>query len=425
MGAECPKQESGGAIVANGDRLLSVEEAGARLKAVRPPLAAEIVDVADALGRTLAEPVAARCALPPFDRAAMDGYAVRAADVAAGVALPLAGKTLAGEPAGRLAPGAAWRIFTGAPMPAGADAVVEQEAATLAAGGVALARVPRPGRNLMRRGHERRAGAEVAAAGDRLTAAHLGLLAGAGAARVAVKRRLRVAVVEVGSELAPPGTVLAPGHIYGVHRVWVPAAAAEWGGAVVSAAHVRDDAAAIAAAVEAGLAAADLVVTTGGVSVGEADLVPSVLDEIAVPLFWRVAMHPGKAVAAAHRGSQLVMALSGNPGAAYLSAMVLLGPWWAAVHGARLVDRWSTAPLVDGFFRPTREPRYLAVRRTDGGVAADLPQGADMLTTYVAADGLAVVPAGAPAVDPGTVLPLWETPGIGGLSPRWAAMGRD
>ncbi len=407
--------------MASENRLLSVEEAEARLQSVKPALGCEAVGLADALGRTLAEPVEAALALPPFDRAAMDGYAVRAADAAAGGPLPIAGKTLAGEPGGVLPPGAAWRIFTGAPVPVGADAVVEQEAAALAAGGVLLARVPRPGRNIMRQGHERMAGALVAAAGDRLTVAHLGLLAAVGAGRVVVWARPRVAVVEVGSELRAPGERLAPGQIYGVHRLWVPAAVAEWGGAVASVAHVPDDPQAIAEELEGGLARADLVVVTGGVSVGEADFVPGVLERHAEPLFWRVAMHPGKAVAAAHRGQQLVMALSGNPGAAYLSAMVLLAPWWAALHGGRLVGRWSTEPLVDGFGRPTREPRYLGVRRVAGGVAADLPQSADVLTTYLHASGLARVPADSPAVEPGTPLPFWETPGIGGLAPRWTA----
>ncbi len=404
-----------------GDSLISVGDAQERLQEVRPALGRERVPVASALGRTLAEPLSTPIPLPPFDRAAMDGYAVRAADVAAGAVLPVAGRTLAGDSPGRLAPGRAWRVFTGAPIPANADSVVEQEAVRGGAGGVVFGRPVPVGRNIMRQGHERLAGATVAAVGDRLTVAHLGLLASAGIDDMLVWARPRVAVVEVGSELAPAGAALGPGHIYGVHRVWIPAAVAEWGGQVVSVVHVPDDRADIGRAVDNALGVADLVLTTGGVSVGDADFLPDVLAELATPLFWRVAMHPGRAVAAARRRDRLIVALSGNPGAAYLSAMVLVAPWWAYVHGGRLVGRQSVEPLIGGFPRPTREPRYLSVRRVPGGVAADLPTGADVLTSYLHADGLAIVPAGAPVVPSGTAVSYWETPGVGGMSPRWMA----
>ena len=404
--------------------MIAVEEALTRLAAVRPALSRERLPVASALGRTLAEPLSAPLPLPPFDRAAMDGYAVRAADVAEGVVLPVAGRTLAGDPPGRVAPGTAWRIFTGAPMPVGADSVVEQEMVTPGAHGAAFGRAVAAGRNVMRQGHERRAGEALAQVGDRLTVAHLGLLASTGMTEVWVWSRPRVAIVEVGSELAPAGTALAPGRIYGVHRVWIPAAAAEWGGQVVSCVHVPDDRAAIGRAVDDALGAADLVVTTGGVSVGDADFLPGVLAEHATPLFWRVSMHPGRAVAAARHGDRLLVALSGNPGAAYLSAMVLVAPWWAAAHHGRLVGRHSVEPLIGGFSRPTREPRYLCVRRVPGGVAADLPMGADVLTSYLMADGLAIVPENSPAVASGTSVSYWETPGVGGMSPRWVAAAR-
>lgn len=404
--------------------MISVGDAQARLQEVRPALGRERVPVASALGRTLAEPLATPFPLPPFDRAAMDGYAVRAADVTAGVVLPVAGRTLAGDPPGQLAPGCAWRIFTGAPIPADADTVVEQEAVRVTADGAAFARPAPLGRNIMRQGHERVAGSMVAAEGDRLTVAHLGLLASVGIADTVVWTRPRVAVVEVGSELMSAGAVLGPGHIYGVHRVWIPAAVAEWGGQVVSVVHAPDDRGAIARAVDDALEVADLVLTTGGVSVGDADFLPEVLAELATPLFWRVAMHPGRAVAAACRRDRLIVALSGNPGAAYLSAMVLVAPWWAYVHGGRLVERQSIEPLVGGFPRPTREPRYLAVRRVLGGVAADLPTGADVLTSYLYADGLAIVPAGSPVVPSGTAVSYWEMPGVGGMTPRWMAAKR-
>jgi len=404
--------------------LTSVAAARERLGAVRPPLAVEWVPTAEAVGRTIAAPVRTTIPMPPFARAAMDGYAVRADDLSRlGTVLPIGGRTLAGEPPGQLLPHQAWRIFTGAPLPTGADAVVEQEAVEVVGPQVRVAQAVRAGRNVMPRGHEVPEGGRLVDVGERLGVLHLGVLAAAGLERVPVWQRPPVAIVEVGSELEPLGAVLGPGRIFGVHRVWVPAAVKELGGEVRSIVSVADEPHAITTALEQAWAVAPLVITTGGVSVGEADFLPDILTRVGTRLFWRVAMHPGKAVAAAQQGSErLVIALSGNPGAAFLSWLVLLSPWWAAWHRGHLVVPHAVLPLVDGFPRPTRETRYLRVQREADGLHLSSSQSADALTSYLLADGLAVVSEQSPPVPPGTPLPFCQPPGMGGRQPAWTAL---
>jgi molybdopterin molybdotransferase len=403
-----------------------VAAARERLGAVRPPLSVEWVPTVEAVGRTVAAPVHARVALPPFARAAMDGYAVRTEDLSRlDTVLPVGGRTLAGEPPGQMLPHQAWRIFTGAPLPVGADAVVEQEAVELLGPRVRVSRAVRAGRNVMPQGHELPDGGRLVDVGERLSVLHLGVLAAAGLERVPVWQRPAVAIVEVGSELEPLGAVLAPGHIYGVHRVWLPAAVREFGGEVRSVVSVADEPQAITQALEQAWASAPLVITTGGVSVGDADFLPDILARVATRLFWRVAMHPGKAVAAAHQGyERLAIALSGNPGAAFLSWLVLVSPWWAAWHRGQLAVPHAVLPLVDGFDRPTRETRYLRVKRGADGIYVSPSQSADALTSYLVADGLAVVPEQSPPVAPGTLLPFCQPPGMGGREPAWTATAR-
>jgi molybdopterin molybdotransferase len=398
---------------------LQVAQAANLLSTVRIRLRTERVPIAEAAGRTLAEAVRAGVPLPPFSRAAMDGYALRAQDTeAAPTTLPVAGRTLAGDPPGALAAGQAWRIFTGAPMPEGADAVLEQEAVTESAGAIRLLRPVAAGRNVMGRGHEHSQGATLLWAGQRLTPLHLGLMAGVGVGEVAVWSRPLVAILEVGSEIADPGAGLSPGHIYSVHRGWLPAWIRDWGGEVTRFDTVPDDRARISEAVDQALQVAQVVITTGGVSVGDADFLPEVLTRVASRLFWRVAMHPGKAVAAARREDRLVLALSGNPGAALTSWLVLAAPWWAAQFGGVPRERRATLALENGFGKPTREARYLRVGRTESGMVA-LAQDADAISTMAETDGFALVPENSPAVAPGTPLAYWEPTGMGGRSAMW------
>lgn len=403
-------------------KLIEVDEARRRLADVSVPLGVERVPLAAALYRTVAETVYADSALPPFDRAAMDGYALASADTRSAPGwLPVAGMTQAGDVPGPLMPGTARRIFTGAPIPAGADTVLEQEAVLDDGGGrVHISRAVASGRNIMARGHEVPMGQVVLTRGSRMGSHSLGLLAATGRQDVTVFRSVTVAVVEVGSELGEPGGPLAPAHIYPVHRVFIPSAVAEWGGMTVMTVTVPDDRDAIADALLRATETAQVVFTTGGTSVGLFDFLPEVLTQVGTLLFWRVAMHPGKAVAAARRGDRLIVSLSGNPGAAYTSFMALVAPWWAAQHQGTLCERWVSGPLSEAYPKPTRESRYLRVRFNGAGWTwKALPQGADVLTAYAEADGFAVIPAGTERLAAGDLVNVWLPSGMGGRWPRW------
>lgn len=409
-------------MAAERGKLIEVSEAERRLARVSVPLAVERVPLAQALYRTAAETVVAESPLPPFDRAAMDGYAFASQDTQDAPSwFDVAGMTQAGAVPGPLTPGTARRIFTGAPLPAGSDAVLEQEA-VVADGDtrVYLSRPVTAGRNVMARGHEVPVGRAVLTQGSRIGSHGVGLLAATGRTDVAVFRPLTVAVVEVGSELGEPGRPLMPAHIYPVHRVFIPSLVAEWGGVTVCTVTVPDDREAIRKAIVRATEAAQVVFTTGGTSVGLFDYLPDVLGELGELLFWRVAMHPGKAVAAARRNGRLIVSLSGNPGAAYTSFMALVAKWWAGQHHGRFRERWVNGLLSEEYPKPTRESRYLRVRFNGSGWTwQGLPQGADVLTAYSEADGFAVIPAGTSRVGRENPIRVWLPTGMGGRVPWW------
>jgi len=298
--------------------LIDPDEAVRRLLGAAPALRRETVDVRCALGRTLAAPIVSPMALPPFDRAAMDGYAVRFEDP--WPPLAVAGVARAGEPRLSLPPGAAIRIFTGAPLPHGADTVIEQEACQVEEADRLRIRIRGfPGRNVMRRGHEMAPGTRVAAAGTRLTPYHLALVAAVGFGAVAVRKTPAVAILETGDELTEPGRPLAADHIYAANGALIGALVRAWGGAVRIAARVPDTRSAVTDALLGAARRADLVVVTGGVSVGDFDFVPAALHAVGRRLFWGVSMHPGRATAAGLVEGTPVVALSGNPGAAVVA----------------------------------------------------------------------------------------------------------
>ncbi len=396
--------------------------ATALLQAARP-LGVEAVMLDAAYGRTLAEDVTSPLSLPPFDRAAMDGYAVRYEE--SWPELVVAGTIRAGDAPGILKPGTALRIFTGAALPAGADTVIEQEACRVVATETRVRAVQiqiegSPGRNVMKEGHEIGMAAPVMGAGTRLSPYHVSLLASIGRDRVLVRRRPRVSIVETGDELQSPATPLAPGHIYASNGSLVRALVAEWGGEVLEMRRVPDVPEATKEALLGLAPMADLVVVTGGVSVGDFDCVPAALEEVGRRLFWGVGIHPGRATAGGVVAGTPVAALSGNPGAAVVGWLTVVAPFWAAWHGGRLSERWQRVPLAGGFRKRTREPRFVPVRVRGGVAAADLPQGADVVTVYLEADGFAVLPAGSGPLDADAVVDVWEPGGIGGRYPRWS-----
>ncbi|MGC8488839.1 MAG: molybdopterin molybdotransferase MoeA [Clostridia bacterium] len=398
--------------------LLDPDAAAGRLLEAAPPLGEERVDISRALGRTLAEEILSPIALPPFDRSAMDGYAVRFESP--WPVLPVSGVARAGHQPDPLKPGTAVRIFTGAPIPEGADTVIEQEACRVDGGVLHIDMAGFQGRNVMKRGHEVAWRASVARPGTRLSPYHVSLLASLGIARVAVRARPRVAILQTGDELEWTGRSLAPAHIYASNGTLLAALVEEWGGQVVASRRVGDSLPAVESALRRAAEEASLVVVSGGVSVGDFDFMPEALKGCGQRLFWGVSMHPGRAMAGGLVEGTPVAALSGNPGAVVLSWLRVVNRFWAAWHGGVPVERWTRTRLQDGYAKASRETRYVPVRVGNETAAADLPRGADVVTAFVQADGFAVLPAGSPPVAPGASVSLWEPGGVGGRVPRWS-----
>jgi molybdopterin molybdotransferase len=312
--------------------LLTIDEALALVLENVQPLPDEEVAVGDAAGRVLTAAAIAQVDLPPFPSSAMDGYAVRAVDTPG--SLVVEGQSAAGRPAAApLAAGQAIAISTGAVVPDGADAVVQVERTQRDGDAVRVEHVG-PGENVRPRGGDSKAGDVVLPSGATCGPAQLGALAAAGLQSVRCARRPRVAVLATGSELRAPGETLGPGEIYESNTVMLAAQLRRAGAEPEVLSVVADDADATRAGLERGLAA-DVLLTSGGVSVGEHDLVRGLLTELgAVEVFWRVAVKPGKPVAFSTRGSTLVFGLPGNPVSSFVGFELLVRPALAALQGA-------------------------------------------------------------------------------------------
>jgi molybdopterin molybdotransferase len=374
--------------------LLRIDEALARVLEHARALPAEDVAVADAAGRVLAAAAVARVDLPPFPSSAMDGYAVRAADTPG--ALAVAGSSAAGHPAAiELTAGNAIAISTGAVVPEGADAVVPVERTRGGDGTVDVEQVTR-GENVRPRGGDTAAGDVVVAAGATCGPAQLGALAAVGLERVRCARRPRVAVLATGSELRRPGEPLGPGEIYESNTVMIAAQVRRAGAEAEVHGVVADDADATRAALERGLDA-DVLLTSGGVSVGEHDLVRGLLAELGVvEVFWRVAVKPGKPVAFSTRGSTLVFGLPGNPVSSFVGFELFVRPALAALQGAS-DPRPAFLPARLGVALPRNAARDELVRARieDGGIVQPLTgQGSHMIARAAHANALVLVPRG-------------------------------
>ncbi|MEW5782738.1 MAG: gephyrin-like molybdotransferase Glp [Pseudomonadota bacterium] len=386
--------------------MLSYEQALEHLLAAAPPVT-EIrrLPLAAVRGRFLAEPLISTVTVPPLDNSAMDGYAVRCADVPqAGVILPVSQRIPAGSVGAPLQPGTAARIFTGAPIPPGADAVVMQEFCEHAPDGkVIINQVPKAGQNIRRAGEDIAAGSEILPAGARLGPAEIGLAASVGAAELPVRRRLRVALLSTGDELTEPGQPLPPGGIYNSNRHFLRALFETFGCAVTDAGHVPDTLEATRAALREAAAAHDLIVTSGGVSVGEEDHVkPAVEAEGALSL-WKIAIKPGKPLAFGHVGKvgagrtapTAFIGLPGNPVSCFVTFLLFLRPYLLKRMGAA-VTQPAARQLVSAsaWTQPEDRRSFLRARITaDGRVELYPNQSSGVLTSCVWADGLVDTPA--------------------------------
>jgi molybdopterin molybdotransferase len=380
--------------------MLSYEEALDRLLAAAHPVEEiKSVPLAAAHGRILAEPQRSTLNVPPLDNSAMDGYAVRCAECAqAGVRLPVVQRIPAGSLGQTLAAGAAARIFTGAPVPAGADTVVIQEDCIAAPdGGVIINRVPRLGEHVRRAGEDIAAGDEVLPAGTRLRAAEIGLAASIGLASLPVRRRLRVALLSTGDELTEPGQPLPPGGIYNSNRHFLRAMLEGLGCAVTDAGHVPDTLEATKQALRAAAAAHDAIITSGGVSVGEEDHVKPAVEAEGELTLWKVAIKPGKPLAFGKVGARgtAFLGLPGNPVSCYVVFLLFLRPYLLKSMGAhfRLPVPRMLISASDWTKAETRRNFLRARLRDDGRVELFPNQSSAALTSCAWADGLVDTPA--------------------------------
>lgn len=376
--------------------LIPLDDALATLLAQVAPLSAtELLPTAQARGRVLAADLVSPVDVPPEDNSAMDGYALRAAD-AAGL-LPVTQRIPAGSVPQPLPPGEAARIFTGAQVPPGADTVVMQEHAELLDGGQLRVTQPvTPGQHVRKCGEDVRVGTTVLPAGTQLDAVSLGLAATAGAAQLSVTRRPRVALFSTGDELVMPGEPLPPGAIYNSNRFTLRALLEGLGCEVLDLGIVPDQLDATRAALREAASRADVILTSGGVSVGEEDhLRPAVQAEGRLDL-WAIAIKPGKPFAYGRVGDAHFIGLPGNPVSSLVTFLVLVRPFLLKLQGAtRLAPRGYLIPAGFDWPRPDKRREFLRVRLDEAsGLALFGNQSSGVLTSAFWADGLLDNPAG-------------------------------
>jgi molybdopterin molybdotransferase len=386
--------------------MLTIHEAQCRILERTAPLAVERVPLLAAHGRVLAEDVVATRALPPFDNSAMDGYAVRGADLAAGpgVALEIVGESRAGTAElPRVGAGQAVRIFTGAPMPPGADTVVIQEVVGREGNRIVIERPPRIAANVRYAGEDVATGAVVLRSGAIVDAAAIGLTAALSRAWLAVVVEPRVAILATGDELREPDEPLGPGEIVSSNSYAVAAQVREAGGVPVPLGIARDEEGSIRERIERGRRC-DVVITMGGVSVGDYDLVRKVLDGLGwESSFWKVDMKPGKPLSVGWLGGVPVIGLPGNPASSMVTFELFVRPLLRKLRGHASPFR-STArlPLSVDYAKDDKRAHVVRCRierRED--VASLVPlvkQGSGMMTSMIGVDALAIIDA-----PPGTI----------------------
>ncbi|MEE3169375.1 MAG: gephyrin-like molybdotransferase Glp [Pseudomonadota bacterium] len=393
-------------------QLASLDDALAQILAqARAQCRVETVALADALGRILAEDQTVPCDVPPSDNSAVDGYAVRQADVR-GEAIPVSARYPAGEATRPLAPGTAARIFTGSEIPAGADSVVMQERVEVTEAGIVVHAEVEEGQNIRRRGQDLAIGERALAAGTRIRPQEMGLLASMGIARVPVFERLKVAVLSTGDELVDPGTALAPGQIYNSNRYTLIGMLTQAGCQVVLTETLRDQREATRETLLRAADSSDLVITSGGVSVGEEDHVRAVLEESGTLSLWRMAIKPGKPLAFGSIGSTPVLGLPGNPVSVLVTFLVVGMPYIRKCQG-----RLRTSPVGErvaaGFSidTPSFRREFVRARKEAGdsglSLAAFGNQSSGVMSSACWAEGLAVVPEDT-KVSPGDLLTYYS-----------------
>ncbi len=386
--------------------LLPLDEALARLLAAATPLASEeSVPVGEADGRVLVADVVSALHVPPQDNSSMDGYAVRCADLnAPGVQLPVSQRIPAGSAGAPLQTGTVARIFTGAPVPQGADAIVMQEDCTTLDSSVTpqvqINALPKPRQYIRRAGEDVARGDVVLVRGQRLGPAELGLAASIGMASLSVARRPRVALFSTGDELVMPGTVapqdMPPGAIYNSNRFFLSALLRRMGCVVSDLGIVPDHREATVHALRDAAQAHDVILTSGGVSVGEEDHIKPAVQSLGTLDHWQIAMKPGKPFAHGRIGAAHFLGLPGNPVSSFVTFAVLVRPFLLQLQGMHQVAMKTVAARADfTWARPDKRREFLRARRNaDGGLELFPNQSSGVLTSVVWGDGLIDNPPG-------------------------------
>ena len=377
--------------------MIDVADARERIRAHARPLPAETVPLDEAAGRVLADAVLGLVDLPGFDRSSMDGWAVRAADFASPpVSLPVLGDVAAGSPGdASLQAGTALRISTGAPLPEGADAVLPLEQGEETGGVLSSSARVEPHAFVRFRGEDVRAGEVLVPAGARLTPARLSVVASGGVASVCVHRRPRVSIVATGSELVPLGEPLPPGAIYNSNGPTLTAHALADGAVVLPSLRVEDDPQRTREVLGAALEDADVLLISGGVSVGGHDLVKDTLAGLGVQqLFWQVRIKPGKPIYCGRRGDTWVFGLPGNPLSTVVGYLVFVAPLLRRMAGDRFALPATTqVTLAADAPNPGERTTYATARFANGGgVVLTDKQGSNMTKALADADGFAILP---------------------------------
>jgi len=370
--------------------MLTVQEAIERLlERVPAPPGCEEIKLIDGLGRALANDAEALINVPPAANSAMDGYAIRISECTrAPETIPLSQRVAAGHPPEPLRPGTAARIFTGAEIPPGADTVVIQENCTADEGSVTINTLPEPGANIRPRGQDLSAGQKMFDRGRRLRAQDLGLLAAQGISRVTVHRRLKVAVMSTGDELVEPGTSPGPGQIYNSNRYTMHGLLSAWGFQVVDLGIAPDQVDAITERMRQAAREADVIISSGGVSVGEEDHVKAVVESLGSIDLWRIAIKPGKPFAFGNVQGKPFLGLPGNPVSVLVTLMIIGRPYLFACQGMTdtAVQPCRQTALFDK--RASTREDYLRVRSTPAGLELFPNQSSGVMLSASWSDGL-------------------------------------
>jgi len=372
--------------------MLSVDEAlEVLLSGAKAVSEIEQVPALEASGRVLARALASTMDVPPMDNSAMDGYALRASDVSAPeTRLRIAQRIAAGEVGKPLAAGTAARIFTGAPIPQGADAVVMQEFCAVEGDSVVVRKVPKPGEWVRRTGSDVRQGATVVQAGRRLLPQDTGLAASVGIGTMPVYRRVRMGLFFTGDELVMPGEPLAPGRIYNSNRFTLNGMAHAFGCEVRDYGIVPDSLEATRAVLKRASAECDIIVTSGGVSVGEADFVKPAVEAEGSLLMWRISMKPGRPLAFGRVGASAFIGLPGNPVSSFVTFLIFVRPFLLRTQGiSEVAPRVTDARADFDWIEPDPRREFLRVKwNANGGLDLYPTQDSAVLTSTAWADGL-------------------------------------